>query len=247
MALFNLFKSKVPPADLSQLVTDIHSHFIPGLDDGAKSIDDSLELLTAMEALGYRKVITTPHVLSDSYRNTPEIILDGLSKVREALIKAGINIKIEAAAEYYLDYDFEKKLKENKVLTFGGEKKYLLWEIAFVNPPDSMNQTIFEMLTQGYKPVLAHVERYSFWQRDYKKYEELAGRGVLLQMNINSLTGHYSAETRKAAHWLIDKDMISFLGSDCHHTGHIKLMKSALNDKYLRKALSSSKILNSTL
>lgn len=245
MGLFGF--GKVAPADLSVLKTDIHSHFIPGIDDGAKDISDSLELLRAFEEFGYQKVITTPHVMSDSYKNTPEIILGGLEKVREAIAKEGLKIKIEAAAEYYMDYEFEKKLREKNILSFGGDKKYLLWEMAFVNPPDNMNQAVFDMQTQGYKPVLAHVERYGFWQRDYSKYEELVDRGILLQMNINSLTGHYSEATKKAAHWLIDKDMISFLGSDCHHIGHVGLMKKALTEKYLHKLLASTKLLNSTL
>lgn len=245
MALFGLFNKELPPADLSVLKTDIHSHFIPGIDDGSKSIKNSLELLEAMEAFGYKKVITTPHVMSDSYKNTPEIILSGLEKVREAITKAGMNIKIEAAAEYYLDHDFERKLKAKEVLTFGD--KYLLFEMAFVNPPDNLYQFVFEMQMQGYKPVLAHVERYGFWQNNYSKYEELASRGILLQMNINSVTGHYSMETKKAAQWLIDKDMISFVGSDCHHTGHIELMKKALREKAFHKLLASKKLLNPTL
>jgi len=245
MALFGLIGKKLAPADLSILKTDMHSHFIPGIDDGAKTIHDSLELLRAMEDLGYQKVITTPHIMSDAYKNTPEIILGGLEKVREAAAKAGLKIKIDAAAEYYLDYDFERKLKEKNVLTFGDN--YILFEMAFVNPPDNLYQFVFDMQTMGYKPILAHVERYGFWQHDYGKYEELASRGIILQMNINSVTGHYSAETKKAAQWLIDKDMISFVGSDCHHMGHIELIQKARTDKYLHKLLTSKRLLNATL
>ena len=245
MALFGLIKDKGVAADLSVLKTDIHSHFIPGIDDGSKSTSNSIELLQAMQDFGYQKVITTPHVMSDSYKNTPEIILSGLEKVRAAIAKTDLNIKIEAAAEYYLDADFSNKLREKNILTFGSN--YLLFEIAFVNPPDNLYQVVFNMQTMGYKPVLAHVERYSFWQNDYSKYEELASRGMLLQMNINSVTGHYSIPTKKAAQWLIDKNMISFVGSDCHHVGHIDLMKKALKEKSLQKLLGSSKLLNSTL
>jgi protein-tyrosine phosphatase len=246
MALFGLIKNnKTPDTDLSVLHTDIHSHFIPGIDDGAKSIDDSLALIRGMKELGYKKVITTPHIMTDGYRNTPEIILSGLEKVKEALKKAEIDIEIEAAAEYYYDFEFENKIKTGNVMTFG--KKYLLWEIPFINPPENMNQLIFEMATRGYKPVLAHVERYGFWQQNFEKYEELADRGVLLQMNINSVTGHYSIPTRKAAQWLIDKNMISFVGSDCHHIGHIELIKKAITDKHFQKLLGSDKLLNRTL
>lgn len=246
MALFGLIKNKKSSlADLSVLQVDMHSHFIPGIDDGAKSIEDSIALIQGMKELGYRKVITTPHIMSDGYRNTPEIIMAGLEKVKQAIKQAGIDIEFEAAAEYYYDFEFEKKVKEGNILTFG--KNYLLWEVPFINPPDNMNQIIFEMLTKGYKPVLAHVERYGFWQHNFEKYQELADRGVLLQMNINSLTGHYSLPTRKAAQWLIDKDLISFVGSDCHHLGHIELIKKALTEPYLEKLLGSNKLLNKTL
>jgi protein-tyrosine phosphatase len=245
MALFGLIKDKAILADLSVLKTDIHSHFIPGIDDGSKSTQNSLELLRAMESFGYQKVITTPHIMSDAYKNTPEIILGGLEKVRKALALTDLKIKIDAAAEYYLDYEFEKKIREKSLLTFGNN--YVLFELAFVNPPDNLYQSVFDMQSQGYRPVLAHVERYGFWQNDYSKYEELASRGILLQMNINSVTGHYSSETKKAAQWLIDKDMISLLGSDCHHMGHIELMKKALKEKYLQRLLASKKLLNATL
>ncbi len=247
MALFDFLKKqpKLPTLDLSVLRTDMHSHFIPGIDDGAQTMEDSLAMLKGMQELGYKKVVTTPHIMTDGYRNTPEIILGGLEKVRQAAKEAGIDIEIEAAAEYYLDYEFEKKLKDGNVLTFG--TKYLLWEIPFINPPDNINDIVFEMASRGYRPILAHVERYGFWQNNFEKYQELSDRGILLQMNINSITGHYSAQTRKAAQWLIDKDLISFVGSDCHRMEHIELMKIALKDKHFQKLLNSTKLLNKTL
>ena len=247
MALFGLFnkKNNTPLADLSVLRTDIHSHFIPGIDDGAQTIEDSLMMIGAMRDFGYKKVITTPHIMEDGYRNTPEIIKSGLEQVKIAVKEAGIGIEVEAAAEYYFDFDFEKKFQSGNVLTFG--EKYLLWEIPFINPPDNINEIVFQMSMKGYRPVLAHVERYAFWQNNFDKYEELAGRGIYLQMNINSITGHYSLQTRKAAQWLIDKDLISFVGSDCHRMDHIELMKNAVKDKHFQKLLGSTKLLNKTL
>jgi protein-tyrosine phosphatase len=247
MGLFDIFnkKKELPLPDLSVLKTDMHSHFIPAIDDGAQTMEDSLNLIRAMQEFGYSKVVTTPHIMTDSYRNTPEIILGGLKNVKQAMKEAGLTIQIEAAAEYYFDFEFEKKIKEGTVLTFGN--KYLLWEIPFINPPDNINELVFEMATRGYKPVLAHVERYGFWQNDFEKYEELYNRGVYLQMNINSVTGHYSPMTKKAAQWLIEHDMISFVGSDCHHMGHIELIKKAFSDKHFQKLLGSSRLLNKTL
>ena len=133
--LNKFFKKKeiLPPFDLSTLKVDIHSHFIPGIDDGAQTIEDSVSLITAMSKLGYRKVITTPHIMSDYYKNTPKIILSGLDKVKEALYKAGVSIDVEAAAEYNLEPEFEEIIKSKQVLSFGGTEKYVLFELSFFN------------------------------------------------------------------------------------------------------------------
>ena len=116
MGMFGgLFKKKQPvlePIDLAILEVDIHSHFIPGIDDGAKTIEDSIELISAMKDFGYRKVITTPHIMSDYYRNTPEVILEGLEKVRAALKENDIDIEVDAAAEYNVDADFTEKIEK---------------------------------------------------------------------------------------------------------------------------------------
>ncbi|HTB32562.1 MAG TPA: CpsB/CapC family capsule biosynthesis tyrosine phosphatase [Bacteroidia bacterium] len=247
MSFFGLFnkKSSLPAADLSVLKVDMHSHFIPGIDDGAKNSEESLEMLEEMRNLGYKKVVTTPHIMSDGYRNNPEIILKGLERLRKKVKDAGIDIEVEAAAEYYFDYDFEKSIPQKNKMTFGNN--YLLWELSFMNKPDNINEVIFEMIMNGYKPVLAHVERYPFWHNDYSVYEDLANRGTLLQLNINSIAGQYGAPTKKAAEWLIDHDMISFLGTDCHHMGHLEVVKKTLHEKYMHKILASGKLLNSTL
>lgn len=236
---------KLPIIDLSALNADMHSHFIPGIDDGAKTIEDSVELIKELQLLGYKKIITTPHIMSDFYKNTPEIILSGLQNVRQALKKEEINIEIDAAAEYYLDFDFERKIDTEKLLTFGSN--YLLFEISYMNPPDNMDHIIFKLQTEGYKPVLAHPERYPFWHTKFEKFEQLKDKGVLLQLNINSLTGYYSHETKKIAEQFVDKDMIDFLGTDCHHVGHVGLLKGCLNERFLHKVLDSKRLLNGTI
>jgi len=251
--IFKSSKTKIP-ADLSVLKCDVHSHFIPGIDDGAQTMDDSVALIREFYNLGYKKIITTPHILADGFRNTPEKILNGLEKVRVALKNENIPIQIEAAAEYYIDFDFGRKIEQEKLLTFGKPApnktsgNYLLFEVSYVNPPDNLEHIIFQLQTSGYKPVLAHPERYLFWARNFEKYEQLKEKGVLLQLNINSLTGYYSRETKKIAEQLIEKNMVDFLGSDCHHSGHTNLIKtSAVYQKSLHKLIESRKLLNSTL
>jgi tyrosine-protein phosphatase YwqE len=248
LSIFNFFRTNTRlqvPVELSVLNCDIHSHFIPWIDDGSKTMEDSILMLSEMHKLGYKKVITTPHIMSDYFKNTPEIILDGLEKVRAALKLANVPIQIEAAAEYYLDFDFERKLTEEKILTFGDN--YVLFEISYLNPPDNLFSIVFKMQTLGYKPVLAHPERYNYFHTDFKIYESFIEKGILLQLNINSLTGYYSDSTKKIAEQLIDKNMISFLGTDCHHEGHIELIKKALYEKHLLQLIKSGTLLNSTL
>jgi tyrosine-protein phosphatase YwqE len=249
MGIFNkIFGKKeqvLPPADLSVLKTDVHSHFIPGIDDGAKTIEDSLELIGAMEKMGYTKVITTPHIMSDYYRNTPEIILGGLDLVRNSLAKSGSKMQIEAAAEYYIDFDFQEKIKEKKLLTFGDN--YVLFEMPFIGEPQILNTVIFDMQMAGYKPVLAHVERYQFWHHDYEKIQSMKDKGVLLQLNINSLSGYYSPQVRKLAEKMIDENMFDVLGSDCHHTGHIELMQKVITMPYFHKIMNYSGLINQSL
>lgn len=234
------------PVDLSVLKCDVHSHFIPGIDDGAETMDDSVALIREFYNLGYKKIITTPHILADGYPNTPEIIVSGLEKVRIALKNSTIPIQIEAAAEYCIDFDFGRKIEEEKLLTFG--KNYLLLEVSYLNPPDNLEQIIFKLLTSGYMPVLAHPERYNFWHHTFEKYEQLKERGILFQLNINSLTGYYSHATKKIAEQMIEKNMIDFLGSDCHRFRHVDLIRrAAVYEKALHKLMESGNLLNNTL
>ena len=238
-------KKKLPPVDYGVLECDVHSHFIPGIDDGAKTMEDSLELLGAMQAFGYRKVITTPHVMSDFYKNTPEIILGGLEKVREAAKQAGLTIEIDAAAEYNVDSDLEEKINNKDILTFGDN--YVLFEMPFSAEPSNLKNCIFAFQTNGYKPVLAHVERYNFWHGKWDKIEGMLDRGVKLQLNINSLSGAYGPGVRKMGEELIEKGLIDLVGSDCHHVGHIQLMKETSTRPYLHKLLESTSLINQQL
>jgi len=247
----NIFGKKkeqdIDPVDLSVLGVDIHSHLIPGIDDGAATIEDTLELLTEFEALGYKKVITTPHIMSDFYRNTPEIILGGLETVRKAKTERGLNIQIDAAAEYNLDAGFEPLIEEGNLLTFGDN--YVLFELPFMAEPPMLNDIIWKLTTNNYKPVLAHVERYPFWfaENQWSKIKSLKDRGVAIQLNINSLTGHYGPEVRALGEKLIDNNMVDMVGSDCHNMNHMNLTKSARKRPYLHKILENENLINKEL
>lgn len=249
MGLFSgLFGKKEPalgPADLSVLRCDVHSHFIPGIDDGSQNLEQSMEMLRAMHELGYRKVITTPHSMADGYRNSPAIILGGLEKLRREVEAQGLGIEVDAAAEYYLDHDLERKVLDGEVLTFGD--RLLLFELPFLSEPSIMLNLVFQMQTQGYKPVLAHPERYSFWYNDFSKFERLKDRGVLFQVNLIALSGAYGPKAKEIAERLIDAGAYELVGSDCHNMNHVEAIRNTLTRPYLHKLIASGKLLNAGL
>lgn len=243
--LFGKQGSSLGPVDLGVLGVDIHSHFIPGIDDGAQTMEQSMELLSAMAELGYRKVITTPHNMADGYKNTPEIILGGLERVRDEVRQRGIAIEVDAAAEYYLDHELEKKVADRKILTFGQEM--VLFELPFISEPNMLLEIVFQMQTAGYRPVLAHPERYAFWYTDFTKYERLKERGVLFQLNLIALSGAYGPQAKQIAERLVDAGHYELLGSDCHNMNHVQAIKNTLTRPHLHKLIASGKLRNATL
>lgn len=242
--MFDWVRKKEPTKNLNQLRTDIHSHLLPRLDDGVQSYEESEDVILHFQQLGYRKLITSPHVMSDTYKNTPEKILARLAKLRTYLQSQEIDVQIDAAAEYYLDEQVFKMIENNqKMLTFG--KNFLLFETNFLNEPFNMKEFIFLATTKGYKPVLAHPERYAYLQNNIDKAEDLLDRGVLFQINISSITGFYSKIVQTTANKLIDRGWVHLLGSDCHHLQHVRLVEEAQQLKYFQKALSLPLLNNS--
>ena len=243
--LFGNRAPDLPPADLSRVGVDMHSHFIPGIDDGSPDLDTTMELLQAMVDLGYRKVITTPHSMADGYRNPNDKILAGLEQVRAEASRRGIAIEVEASAEYYLDHELEEKVKRKDIITFGD--KLLLFELSFMGEPNALRSVVFEMQTAGYRPVLAHPERYTFWGGQLEKFEDLKDRGVLFQVNIPSLSGRYGPGVQKTAEQLIDRGWVELIGTDCHGMMHIEAVQGTLTAPYLHKLIDSGKLLNPSL
>nr|WP_276497700.1 CpsB/CapC family capsule biosynthesis tyrosine phosphatase [Pontibacter litorisediminis] len=237
--LKNLFGGNEPMLEvsLSELGVDMHSHILPGIDDGSDSLEQSLELVRGMKELGYRKLIMTPHVMSDFYKNTPEIIREKLQLLRQAVKEAGIAMELDCAAEYYLDEGLLDKLEnDEELLTFG--EKYLLFETSFLNEPLNLREAIFRMRSKGYQPVLAHPERYTYF---YGKFEELVAlreHGVLFQPNLNSLVGYYSPGAKDVAERLIEQGYVDFLGTDTHGMKHITTLQKVLSTKHIVKALA---------
>ncbi len=246
--MFSWFKKKkkkeIHPIDFAEIGLDMHSHLIPSIDDGAKDLQNSIELINALQNHGFKKIITTPHIMTDFYNNNIETIISGLKTVKEELLKQSIDIKIEAAAEYFVDYDFQQKvLSGEKFLTLGDN--YILIEFSFLTAPHNYLETIFQLQLKGYKVILAHPERYPYLTES--DLEDFINRGVYLQLNILSSIGYYSNNVRERANWLIDNNMISFVGTDCHNLNQTKLYDKCKIEPMLSALLNSGKLLNDQL
>jgi protein-tyrosine phosphatase len=235
--MLNWLKRKEPAVTGTPVVVDMHSHLLPGLDDGVRSFEEAADIIRQFQALGYRKLITTPHVMSDTYRNTPEIILNRLAELRHYLAEQNITMAVEAAAEYYLDEHLISMVEKNiPLLTLGDH--YVLFETNFLTEPYHLKEFIFLLGVKGYHPVLAHPERYIYLQQDFSKAEDLIQRDVLFQINISSFTGYYSKGAQQTAEKLVDKGWVHFLGSDCHAISQAELVRQAHTKRYFQKALT---------
>lgn len=213
----------------------MHSHLIAGIDDGAPDLGISVNLIRNMQELGFHQLITTPHIMTDLYPNTPEVILDGLEQVRQALKQEGINIPIHAAAEYLMDEGFAEKVEEGKLLTL--KDKYVLVEMSFVAVTPNLDQLLFQMQTKDYRPIMAHPERYAYFRGDLKRYERLKDQGCLLQMNLLSLLGYYGKDVRQVAVKLLKAGLYDLAGTDLHHERHWGALRTLLSDYQAAKLL----------
>ena len=223
---------------------DIHSHLLPGLDDGVESYEDTVAILKVFESLGYDKVITTPHIMSDFYKNSPQTILPALAKTRE-YIQDKTSIQLFAAAEYYLDETFISLLEQKEdLLTLGNA--YLLFETSFMAEPVYLKEAIFKIQSRGLKPVLAHPERYQYLHNNWDLVEDLQNRGTFFQLNLNSISGYYSPAVKKMAKKLINSQFIHFFGSDCHHPAHMEVFEKSLKEPIFDK-LAKLDLLNNSL
>jgi protein-tyrosine phosphatase len=242
-----LFKEKKKLTEPVQpLTVDLHSHLLPGIDDGAKTEEETLTLVRGLQSLGYRKCITTPHIYKGVHNNSKEIILEGLKKVTSLLMQHRITFEIEAAAEYFFDEQFFQLIEQRELMSFG--KNFVLFELPFTSPPLMLDDVIFKLNLAGYQPVLAHPERYPFFHdKKMKQYEKLKNAGVLFQLNLMSLTAYYNQGAKMAAHQLIESGMIEFAGSDLHREKHLGVIAQSMKGKDFELLVSSGKLLNNQL
>ena len=232
--------------DLSWLNTDMHSHLVPAIDDGSPDVDTSLQLIKGLAELGFKKIITTPHILWEIYPNTPEKISDGLRQVQQAALGEGIDVQLHAAAEYFIDEHFQSGLQNKQPLLTISDNMVLV-EISMMNAPLDLMETLFEMQMQNYQPVIAHPERYVYLSRNKEFFENLKNAGYLFQLNLLSLTGHYGTAVRELAEYLIKQEYYDLAGTDLHHARHLDTLQKLAGLSSLEKLKDSGLLKNHLL
>lgn len=239
-------KKENTTTDLSWLGTDMHSHLLPGIDDGSPDPDTSVQLIKGLQELGYQKLITTPHILSDIYPNTPETI-GAAQQILEtiSLQQAGLP-PLQAAAEYFIDDRFYQMVQsKTPLLILSGN--FVLVEFSMITAPMELQEVLFELQVQNYQPVIAHPERYIYLSRRTAFFDELKDGGALFQLNLLSLTGHYGTSVQELAAYLIKKNFYSFAGTDLHHHKHLEGLRKLGSSTLLNKLRDSGVLRNSEL
>lgn len=243
MFFFSRKNSTGASSVFSALRCDMHSHLIPGIDDGSRDMEMSIRLIKGLQELGYEKLITTPHINGDYFPNTFESIQSGLADVQAAVKDRSIGIEVRAAAEYLLDDNFSTLMESGQpLLTLQGS--WVLVEFSFVVPAMNIMNTIFDLQMRSYQPVLAHPERYLYFGADRTWYDKLKDAGCLFQLNLLSLKGHYGKNALQLANHLIKKKYVDLLGTDVHHENHLQLLRSRVISDAVARLLDSGMILN---
>ena len=249
--MFGLFKKKKEEQqadvtiDYSALGIDMHSHLLPGIDDGSPDAATSVNYIKKMMGLGYRKFITTPHIYPDLYPNNRETITAALEVLKEKLKEEQVDVEVHAAAEYFIDDHFEDQLQTKQpFLKLSGNM--VLVEFSMVTAPMDLQQVIFELQMQNYQPVLAHPERYVYLSRHKSTFDDLRSAGCFFQVNLLSLTGHYGPAVLELAEYLVKENMYDFAGTDIHNKRHLDGLKK-LHPAHLKRLQDSGKIKNQLL
>ena len=225
-----LFKKSKPKQNFPFPITvDMHSHILPGIDDGAQDLATAVHLVKGMMALGIKSAIATPHIKSQDFPNTKETISAAHLSLTGELEKQSIHFPISYAAEYLMDEVFFERLKENTpLLTFN--KNHLLVEFSWAIEPIFLEKMAYEILMAGYKPILAHPERYNYFHGNFKVYDRLEELGFLLQVNLLSTIGYHGMPVQKAAKYLLDNDLVALLGTDLHHDAGLQAMITSASE-----------------
>ncbi|WP_293784017.1 CpsB/CapC family capsule biosynthesis tyrosine phosphatase [uncultured Pedobacter sp.] len=232
--MFNFFSKKNKITDISWLGVDIHSHILPGIDDGSPDLSTSLHFVKSLQELGFDQLIATPHIYQELYPNTKEIIFSAKDSLQQEMDKANVSLKLSAGAEYMVDQDFN--LNEQLCPL---DSKHLLIEMSYLNETPGISQTIFDVEIKGYKPILAHPERYTFYFKDKSKLKRFKEKGCLLQLNLLSIMGYYGKDVKQLAEVLLKEKMYDLAGTDLHHNKHLSTLTDAVQSGRLYEFLGN--------
>lgn len=209
---------------------DIHSHILPGLDDGVKTIDESVAIVKKMLALGVKRFTFTPHISFPSPMNTPEIIRERLDLLKGRLAKENIYLDADAGAEYKVGEYMLELIERDSIASFRAGK--ILIEHSFVSPSPSFEEVVFRLQEKGYSPILAHPERYPFYAGHIlDRVQKLKSRGCKMQVNLLSFTGFYGKEAQRGAQILADAGVIDFLSGDIHSFRQMEHLEKFMRSK----------------
>jgi len=231
--MFSIFKKKTElVTDISWLGVDIHSHLLPGIDDGSPDVETSIKLIKGLHELGFHKFICTPHIFTELYPNTPETILPALDLVKNALKEAKLDVEISAAGEHMVDDRFE--VREGLMCL---SNKFILIEMSYLYESPNIEQVIFDLQVSGYEVILAHPERYTFYYKDFSKFQRYKDMGVMFQLNLLSVTGYYGKEVKKTAEYLLNSNLYDLAATDLHHENHLKALTSGITSGLMHEKL----------
>ena len=220
---------------------DIHSHLLPGIDDGARTFADSLRLTKALQSFGVTQIITTPHIIQHVWDNSQEDIETLATTTKSNLEAENILIPFKAAAEYLMDDQFVRLFQSKNLLTL--KDNYVLVEMSYINAPIQLYTILFDLQVAGYTPVLAHPERYLFYQNNFDEYKKLKRAGCLFQLNLLAVVGYYGSQINKTAEKLLTQGLYNFVGSDVHHDNHIAAFSQKItlkDDLPLKEIISNN-------
>lgn len=229
---------------------DIHSHLLYGVDDGCKTIDESVEILKDLERFGFSDIILTPHyILNSKYTSCKKDNIEKLNNLKKELKRQNIKINLYLGNEIYIDEKIDCLLKDNRVSSLN-DSEYLLIELPMSGEYLEYEDIFWELMSNGKKIILAHPERYFSFQKDFGIIYELEKIGVLFQCNIESIVGGYGRSAKKMVKRLFKEKKVTFLASDIHHRKKydvwekaIRKIKKYLSDEEYKLLLNNSSVI----
>ena len=224
--MLEIFNKKKLLVDCLDGFVDIHNHILPGIDDGAETVEQSLALIHGFSDFGCEKFIATPHIMHNYYPNDRDSIGAALQLLRNELIAKNMtDVSVQAAAEHMIDSNFESILEKGQVLPLS--KDYLLVEMSYLQPSINFDEAIQQVASKRLFPILAHPERYIYFHGKMKKYKKYKENGILFQLNLLSLTDFYGKEVQRAGIKLLEEGLVDFIASDVHSLNQLNIIKSS--------------------